>query len=271
MLRRLSRRSIRAIFVVAILVGCLTAAWSEGPPFVVGRSGWAENMREVLPTRKYNGDVFRSGRRHVWIAVKLPNVNFRKWRWTRFGPYEFKGGTRYYSHIRSHGYIVAPDYNAALSKLGPAESSLSFENTDGRDTIAYLLGNPLPEAAASRVPTEATRASLTGAWNVNQSGASRDARWVLSQRSSSISGTQSVSGNPDSWSITGSLHGTKLQLVSENAGRNARVHYSGTVDGGGRIVRGTYTWSCDPYDKNGRPNLLGGKKKSGTWTARRQH
>ena len=137
---------LKVLWCITMIFVLFTPALSQGdpaPPLVMGQGGYPSNMIEVAPTRKTGFSTFPPGKRFVWVAVKITSVSPTGWVWKKYGPYDFKGGTRYYSHIGQIDYTVAPDYDARHSRLGRGDTALSFENIYGDKWVAIVIGNLL--------------------------------------------------------------------------------------------------------------------------------
>lgn len=107
---------------------------------------------EVKPGHKTAFEIFSAGRRWIYIAEREKNVPSSNWAWKRYGPYDFVGGTRYYSHIGWINYTVGRDHDPRWSRLGGNEAGLRFEVDPTRSKpvvfrIGSLLGATDPNGA----------------------------------------------------------------------------------------------------------------------------
>lgn len=101
--------------------------------------------REVTPGHKTDFEIFGAGRRWIYVAERELNRPSSNWVWKRFGPYDFVGGTRYYSHIGWSNYTVGRDFDPRWAKLSGNEAALTFEVDPTRPKpvvfrIGILLG-----------------------------------------------------------------------------------------------------------------------------------
>ena len=247
------------ILSMALIVGApawvrAAPAGGDKPPFRFGRSGWPENMIEVTPGRKLEGEVFRSGKRFVWVAIHRANIAPGMWAWTKFGPYDFQPGMRYYSHIKSHGYIVAPDRDPSRSNPGGDSSALSFEVVDGHDTYAFILDS----RGATSGAEEHGNASIVGTWEDDSPDLS-NSRYTYSQSGNNIQlrGSFVHKGFTCEFSGTGTIKGNKVvhsvtysKRPPDPAWRGADGGLELTVSPDGKTMTGT--WHNNNHDSGAK-------------------